>query len=479
MSPGLPILLTGTIASIELLHLTGLMAAFRRLSAHGRRSGRLLVRTGVSEWAKERALRLSSLRMFGLSLGAAGRLAIVAAPFLLMILADRLRPFGLAAAWADWPARIALLGISIAYALIRRAMRGGERTLQRIALGSPAVLDASFDIEKAIYGAAAANRPMDAPIFIAGLARAGTSILTRALHAEGGFASLSYRDLPFPLAPNLWGRISRNWARSIAAEERGHGDGILHDLDSPEAIEEVFWRLHEGHRYRQPDRIVPAPPEPGSIAAFRTHVRLTLLRHGGTRYLSKNNANVLRLPAIVEAFPDAHLIHPFRDPVQQAQSLLNQHLRACDLAKGDPFRARFMAWLGHHEFGVDHRPTWFPAGPEPSVDPTRLDYWLRVWIATHRFLLDQPETVRVRQIFLDYDAMCAAPQETAQHLGIALGLEGAPDFTTIAPPRRRATPPASERLVALACRVHGELVASAGTAPSPSVSALQRRMARA
>lgn len=61
-------------------------------------------------------------------------------------------------------------------------------------------------------------------------------------------------------------------------------------------------------------------------------MRLVLLRHGGARYLSKNNNNILRLEALATSFPDALLIHPFRDPLQQALSLLSQHRRAARLA---------------------------------------------------------------------------------------------------------------------------------------------------
>jgi hypothetical protein len=87
-----------TLASIELVRASGLFAAFRALSAHGHRSARLLARTGVSEWAKERGLLLASSRMFSLSFRAGGRLALVAAPLVLLTLADRMRPFDLVSA---------------------------------------------------------------------------------------------------------------------------------------------------------------------------------------------------------------------------------------------------------------------------------------------------------------------------------------------------------------------------------------------
>lgn len=321
-----------------------------------------------------------------------------------------------------------------------------DRILHAVGLGFAPVLEMSFDIERGRHGKAAAGLAVDRPVFVAGMARAGTTVLMRLLHESGTFASLSYRDLPFPLAPNSWARFGKG--RKVAAQERGHGDGLLHDLDTPEAIEEVFWRAFEGSRYLRPEGLVRATPEPGTLAAFQQYVRLVLLRYDRPRYLSKNNNNILRLPALVEAFPDAMLLHPFRDPLQQAASLRNQHRRACELQHEDAFRTKFMTWLGHHEFGADQRPFLLPDAPEG--DRGELDYWLASWVRVHRFLLAQPEEVRARQVFLDYDALCSRTGEI-ELAGVLLPLDG------LKSPEPRSTE-ADPRLVAEAEAVRAELV---------------------
>lgn len=295
---------------------------------------------------------------------------------------------------------------------------GADKLLHRIALGSPALLEATFDIERATHRRRIAETPIRQPVFIAGLARAGTSILTRLLHQGGGFAAPSYRDLPFPLAPNGWAKLGGK--RHVEASERGHGDGLTHDLDSPEAIEEVFWRALEGNRYLRRDGLAPMEPRAETLANFRDYVRLVLLRNGGARYLSKNNNNILRLEGLAISFPDAFLIHPFRDPLQQALSLLSQHRRAIALAEEDPFRRRFMTWLGHHEFGADQRPFLFDGAPGRDEDATRVDYWLRLWDSVHRALLSAPPRVRERQFFLDYDALCTAPRTYGSRLAATI-----------------------------------------------------------
>lgn len=335
-----------------------------------------------------------------------------------------------------------------------------DRLLHHLALEYRPVLEASFDLERARYGKAARAQAIERPVFISGLARAGTSILTRMLHDAGGFVAPSYRDMPFALAPNGWRALSAGRRRQVGPQARGHGDGLTHDLDSPEAIEELFWRWAEGPGYLRRDGLAPVAIGAETIAAFRDYVALVLLAGGGGRYLSKSNNAVLRLEALVAAFPDAVLLHPFRDPVQQALSLRQQHARACALAAEDGFRARYMRWLGHHEFGADCRPFLLPGGPEAGEAPGEgLDYWLRSWIAVYRRLLDQPPPVARRQCFVDYDRLSRGDPVTIARVAGAAGI-GAPGIGAglRAPP---AHPPigVDPALLAEARAVHARLVA--------------------
>jgi len=456
---GAAILLVATIASIELIRATSLMAAFGHTARMARRALRIVSRTRVSEWAKERALQIASARLLSVSLKSGLLLLLVAAPLLAIVAIDTRFPLGVRASMTDWHARLWLLALTCTYALLRRrartALGSGERILQRVALGNRAVLDTTLTIERRLYPAPSDEPASGPPVFIAGLARAGTSILTRLLHETGAFASLTYRDLPFPLAPNGWARLGRN--RHVAPQERGHGDGLTHDLDSPEAIEEIFWLSQEGERYRLKDGLLPVHPPSETVAAFRDYARLVRRRYDRPRYLSKNNTNILRLPALVEAFPDAILLHPFRDPVEQSASLLNQHLRACEMAADDPYRRDFMRWLGHHEFGADHRPflLW---DSEPGGDPTGIDYWLRRWIAAYGFLLNQPEAVRRHQIFVDYDALCAAPEAGARMLATKLMLDRPLDARALRPAVRRAGRRVSRAVITQAYTLYGDLL---------------------
>ena len=82
-----------------------------------------------------------------------------------------------------------------------------EQKLHKIALSSQFMREITFDFESTNISSTCET---ENHIFITGLARAGTTILLNALYKSNVFASLSYADMPFVLAPNLWSKISFN-----------------------------------------------------------------------------------------------------------------------------------------------------------------------------------------------------------------------------------------------------------------------------
>ena len=116
-----------------------------------------------------------------------------------------------------------------------------ERLFHNFALSSQLIREASFDLESAFISSKSSN---ENHIFITGLARSGTTILLNSIYKSNVFASLTYADMPFVLAPNLWSKISFHKGDSTF-QERFHGDGIKFSLKSPEAFEEVFWKTFD------------------------------------------------------------------------------------------------------------------------------------------------------------------------------------------------------------------------------------------
>ena len=336
-----------------------------------------------------------------------------------------------------------------------------DKCLHKVALAPSIVRKASFDLEASL-----ARTDLDAAtdarhVFITGLARSGTTILLQRLHATNRFAAQTYRDMPFVMAPGLWSKVSGTGQRKIAASERAHGDGILVDADSVEAFEEVFWLTFAGDRYVAKDRLCAHTIDEDVRDEFRQFVANVIAsRGGGLRYLSKNNNNILRMAALTQAFPNAHIVIPFRHPEQHARSLHNQHVRFCQSQADDAFERQYMNWLGHYEFGLDHRPFQFGEGNDRSHDdPANPAYWLEVWIHTYSAVLaSAPQNA----IFWDYDAFCTGPQATLQQLAGRLSLDlvlSNDDLAAIRPPQphnRDGNMP--DDLTDQASKLHDELI---------------------
>jgi hypothetical protein len=268
-------------------------------------------------------------------------------------------------------------------------------------LGNSFFGETLFDIEKLLHGSEAKNISTGNHVFVAGLARAGTTILMRKLYENNKFCSLTYRDMPFILAPNTWHIVSNLSIKKTKMQERAHGDGIEVDYDSPEALEEVFWRTFCGADYIKQNYLIPMVAPHETIEKFRSFISIILKNENNKSYLSKNNNNILRLSSIVKAFPNALIIVPFREPLQQAYSLRKQHQRFKH--SGGQFTNKYMYWLAHHEFGADHRPFIFDENIEDKTDTENLSYWLRLWTNTYSYILkNRPAQV----IFLSYEELC-------------------------------------------------------------------------
>ncbi len=308
-----------------------------------------------------------------------------------------------------------------------------DRLLHRLALANRAAGETMFDIDQQISQADGAAVASGRHVFVSGLARSGTTLLMRRLHETGAFRSLQYRDMPFVLAPNLW-KLVAGQGKADAPRERAHGDGVFVNADSPECLDEVFWRVFCADAYIRPESLCPHSPSTDDINAFRDYVAAILKSADAPaeRYLSKNNNNILRLPAIRAAFPNAVILIPFRKPAAHATSLLRQHRRFLDIHEKDEFALSYMRWLAHHEFGADHRPFRFGTESALESDALSIDYWLDLWVRTYSWL---NENAPADCVFVSYEALCAETHSWAS-LERLCGLEGAAPKTLFRAPQR-------------------------------------------
>ena len=355
-----------------------------------------------------------------------------------------------------------------------------DRALHRAAFSSLELHKSVAEIENRIYGRRLRDIAVDRPVFVAALPRAGTTMLLNALFAVGAFASHTYRDMPFLLTPLLWSSLSRRFRRHSEPVARAHGDGMTVGFDSPEAFEEVLWRAFWREKYKnnQIDCWTAADARrhgefraffrahAAKVVALRSDVRDDL-QGGSRRYLSKNNANIARFPAIREMFPDAVFLVPFRNPLDQAGSLLRQHLRFSEIHAAQPFARQYMKDLGHFEFGANLRPIQFPSGPSekgdgrPSADTAR--YWLEYWCAAYRHVLAMASR---DPVLVSYDRLCAAPDAELERIAVRAGLGEAEKGALAATGRRFRAPSGhadacgevEPQLLATAAELHGRLL---------------------
>lgn len=334
-----------------------------------------------------------------------------------------------------------------------------DRALHRLALGGRSLAEMSFDLEKTTRKPDGETTKDGDHVFIAGLARAGTTILMRRFYASGHFGALTYKDMPFVLAPGLWSRLSRRGQQQTELVERAHGDGVMVNADSPESLDEVFWRVFCAESYLHSTELIPHDPDSASLSEFRTYVAAILQSRDGapTRYLSKTNNSILRLSGLRRAFPQALILVPFREPMQHANSLMKQHRLFKTQQGEDKFVLRYMNWLAHHEFGQDHRPFVFD-GNRPKGDPETLAYWLDLWCGVYQALLDKHSS---DVTFVSYDRLCIEPavwSELANRAGLPR------DFAqtdTLRHATHKVADPVPDELAHRAAGLHQMLLATA------------------
>lgn len=298
-----------------------------------------------------------------------------------------------------------------------------ERALHRVAFQTWSAQVALSGIEEQLFKARLAGIEVKKPVFVTALPRAGTTLLLELFVALGEFASHCYRDMPFVLIPMLWDRFAAAFRQSDLPRERAHGDGMLVNVDSPEAFEEVVWRAFWPQHY-QTDHIIPWGDDknPEFSDFLLSHVRkiIALRRNESAilatpRYVSKDNLNIARIKVVQRNFPDAVILVPFRHPLQHAASLLHQHLNFLEIHGQDSFARNYMAAIGHYDFGDNLRPVdfdgWFTSAQQ--LNPKTASFWIRYWVAAYGYLLKQAGD---RVCFLSYEALCERPMQSLERL---------------------------------------------------------------
>ena len=238
-----------------------------------------------------------------------------------------------------------------------------QKFLHDFVLSKKIINKSLFELEKIIY---LKNKDIknQSHVFITGLPRSGTTSLLNFLYSSDEYASLTYNNMPFILSPHFSKLFNK---KNTPKKERVHADGIDFDINSPEALDEVF--------FNNDDEFVKNE--------IVNYIQLISLSNNKLKYLSKNNLNYKRIDIIQSILPNSIFLIPIREPLQHANSLLNQHLHFSQLQKEDDFIKRYMNYIGHNEFGLNHKP-WNK--PIHFKDLNNINYWLEQWYLFYEFI---------------------------------------------------------------------------------------------
>jgi hypothetical protein len=269
---------------------------------------------------------------------------------------------------------------------------------------------------------------IDRPIYIAGFARSGTTILLELLANHSEVGTHRYRDFPGIFAPIWWQQIQdRAVGKRAIAVERAHGDGIHITLDSPEAMEEPIWMAFFPllHQERASHVLSATLRRPDFERFYRDHLRKLLLLRGARRYACKGNYNLTRISYLQRVCPDARFVLPIRHPQAHVASLIKQHKLFMAGQKRNPRAIGHLQRVGHFEFGCDRR--IINVGRTDVVQEIRhlwsqgqeVRGWARYWASLYGWLadtLEQQATLREAAIILRYEELCRQPQVTLRRL---------------------------------------------------------------
>lgn len=291
------------------------------------------------------------------------------------------------------------------------------------------------NLETRMIQEAIADRAVDRPIYIAGLARSGTTILLERLAEHPCVASHRYVDFPLVATPYWWNRwLAMVPQRRDKARQRAHNDGIAVTAQSPEAFEEMLWMTFfpAAHDPKRSSILSRETDNPAFARFYDEHIRKLLAVRRRQRYVAKGNYNLVRLGYLHALYPTARFVLAIRDPSWHIASLMKQQALFVRGETAYPRALEHMRRVGHFEFGLDRRAihvgdddlaaridSLWRAGEEVAG-------WAHYWAGLYRHVADTllaDAALGEACLIVRYEALCERPVETLASVYAHCGLE--------------------------------------------------------
>lgn len=302
-------------------------------------------------------------------------------------------------------------------------------------------------IENQLLPSEAIDKLIDRPIYLTGLARAGSTVLLELISNAPKIGTHRYCDFPFVATPWLW----NEYRRIISSKpnqtpiERPHRDKIQITLNSPESMEEPLWQswfpfIHDLDSVHE---IPGSASNPRFARFYREHINKVLLIRQAGRYAAKNNYHLTRIEYLLQLFPDARFVIPVRHPVSHVDSLMRQHELFCLYAKDDSRIGPYLQSAGHYEFGPQRVPILLHQGSIGEIHAAlkkgrdHIAYaiqWRDVYAKPLALLAKAPR-LKNQITFVKHEDFCCDPYTAWQCIANICDLEGnLPDLKHIVAP---------------------------------------------
>ena len=261
-------------------------------------------------------------------------------------------------------------------------------------------------------------------IYITGLARAGTTIVLEMLSKHPDVATHRYIHTPTAYFPYTWTKFARKTKIFIKPVERLHQDGIFVNRESPEALEEVFWRDNFLNLHNEDISAVMNHEVSNKKfeTFYRNHIAKLLYTLSKSRYLTKNNYNVTRMEYLLQIFPKSKFLLIIRNPINHIASLIKQNILFRKMGMVDQRLEHFTQLIGHYEFGYNRKS--INVGNYQIIKNIReiwsrnyndVKGWALYWASIYNFIADalnKNKKLGKATLIVRYDDLVNNPSET-------------------------------------------------------------------